>query len=114
MVYFIDFKIISCFFNDVWLFTNIVRTLVPTSGHKSDKLQLRSDSGDVRLAGNYHYKKSRLIIKVFSKVLIFKQIWALGVLLTKILTALVLTGPQWWLRQVIDRVHLYIYIFFKN
>jgi E3 ubiquitin-protein ligase MARCH6 len=32
------------------------------------------------------------------------QVWALGVLLTKIATALVLTGPQWPLRQVIERV----------
>jgi len=33
------------------------------------------------------------------------QVWALGVLLTKIATALVLTGPQWPLRQVIERVN---------
>lgn len=32
------------------------------------------------------------------------QIWALGVLLAKILTALVLTGPQWWLREAIDTI----------
>lgn len=32
------------------------------------------------------------------------QIWALGVLHTKISTALILTGPQWWLREVVDRI----------
>jgi E3 ubiquitin-protein ligase MARCH6 len=32
------------------------------------------------------------------------QVWALGVLHTKITTALILTGPQWWLKQSIDRV----------
>ncbi|CAF0717397.1 unnamed protein product [Brachionus calyciflorus] len=32
------------------------------------------------------------------------QIWALGVLHTKISTALILTGPQWWLREVVDRL----------
>ena len=31
-------------------------------------------------------------------------VWALGVLLTKICTAITLTGPQWWLRQVVERV----------
>jgi len=34
------------------------------------------------------------------------QVWALGILLTKISTALILTGPQWWLRVAIDRVCL--------
>jgi len=32
------------------------------------------------------------------------QIWALGVLHTKIATALILTGPQWWLKQVVERI----------
>ena len=32
------------------------------------------------------------------------QVWALGVLHTKICTALILTGPQWWLRQAVDRI----------
>lgn len=32
------------------------------------------------------------------------QVWALGVLLTKICTAITLTGPQWWLRQVVERI----------
>lgn len=32
------------------------------------------------------------------------QVWALGVLLTKIATAVILTGPQWPLRQVIERI----------
>jgi len=32
------------------------------------------------------------------------QVWALGALLAKILTALVLTGPQWWLREAIDTI----------
>lgn len=32
------------------------------------------------------------------------QIWALGILHTKILTALLMTGPQWWLKQVVDKV----------
>lgn len=32
------------------------------------------------------------------------QIWALGLLHTKIATALILAGPQWWLRQAVDRV----------
>jgi hypothetical protein len=32
------------------------------------------------------------------------QVWALGALLAKILTALVLTGPRWWLREAIDTV----------
>ncbi|RNA37476.1 E3 ubiquitin- ligase MARCH6 [Brachionus plicatilis] len=32
------------------------------------------------------------------------QIWALGVLLTKISTALVLIGPQWSLREAVDRL----------
>lgn len=32
------------------------------------------------------------------------QIWALGVLLTKISTALVLIGPQWSIREAVDRV----------
>ena len=34
------------------------------------------------------------------------QVWALGVLHTKILTAITLTGPQWWLKQTIERVSL--------
>lgn len=37
-------------------------------------------------------------------VISFWQIWALGVLLVKILAALILTGPQWWLRENIDIV----------
>jgi E3 ubiquitin-protein ligase MARCH6 len=37
----------------------------------------------------------------------FWQVWALGVLHTKITTALILTGPQWWLRQAVDRVNIY-------
>jgi E3 ubiquitin-protein ligase MARCH6 len=32
------------------------------------------------------------------------QTWALGVLLTKIFTACVLSGPTWWLKQAIERV----------
>ena len=39
------------------------------------------------------------------------QVWALGVLHTKISTALILTGPQWWLRQAIDRVCILNYAF---
>lgn len=32
------------------------------------------------------------------------QVWALGALLAKISTALILTGPQWWLREAIDTI----------
>ncbi len=32
------------------------------------------------------------------------QLWALGALLAKISTALILTGPQWWLREAIDTI----------
>ena len=39
------------------------------------------------------------------------QVWALGVLHTKISTALILTGPQWWLRQAIDRVCILNYAY---
>jgi E3 ubiquitin-protein ligase MARCH6 len=38
------------------------------------------------------------------------QIWALGILHTKISTALLMTGPQWWLRQVVDKVIASIYV----
>jgi E3 ubiquitin-protein ligase MARCH6 len=39
-----------------------------------------------------------------SPVISLWQVWALGVLHTKILTALTLTGNQWWLKQAIERV----------
>ncbi len=37
------------------------------------------------------------------------QVWALGVLHTKILTAVTLTGPHWWLKLAIERVNSKIF-----
>ena len=40
------------------------------------------------------------------------QVWTLGVLHTKILIAVILTGPQWWLKNIIERVsEKYIFYF---
>ena len=39
------------------------------------------------------------------------QVWALGVLHTKILTAIALTGPRWWLKTAIERVCLDSFLF---
>lgn len=33
------------------------------------------------------------------------QDWALGVLHAKIIAAITLMGPQWWLKTVIEQVH---------
>lgn len=46
----------------------------------------------------------------------FPQDWALGVLHAKIIAAITLMGPQWWLKTVIEQVGLtwilqYLYFF---
>lgn len=38
------------------------------------------------------------------------QDWALGVLHAKIIAAITLMGPQWWLKNVIEQVSLTSYL----
>ena len=40
----------------------------------------------------------------FDVCLCFLQDWALGVLHAKIIAAITLMGPQWWLKTVIEQV----------
>jgi len=40
---------------------------------------------------------------------LFFQDWALGVLHTKIICAVTMMGPQWWLKRVIEQVSKEVY-----